>query len=150
MINPTALRLQTTHEGVDWAQLEGLFTLTDLGGRKGDKLRRAFLNSTNVCYAFDGARLVGVARAISDGEYHAVVYDVAVHPDYQKQGIGRTVMNGLLQQIRVWRVMLIASEDVQPFYGRLGFDLYPDALAKLDWTCLCDASADATADSSQV
>jgi len=80
------------HSRVDWQELEALFALTNLGGRKGDKLRRAFLNSQVVCYAFDGNRLVGVGRAITDGEYHAFVYDVAVHPGYQGRGLGTKVV----------------------------------------------------------
>lgn len=128
----TTLRLQADHTNVDWSELEALFALVQLGGRRGDKLRRAFLNSTAACYAFDGTRLVGVARAISDGEYHAVVYDVAVHPEYQGRGVGRLVMGHLLQRLPVWRVMLVASADVQPFYNQLGFMRYPDAMAKLD------------------
>jgi hypothetical protein len=31
-------------------------------------------------FAFDGRKLVGAARELSDFEYHATKYDVAVHP----------------------------------------------------------------------
>lgn len=136
------LCFQDHHEGMDWQALEALFELTDLNGRKGDKLRRAFLNSTTVCYAFDRDRLVGVARAISDGEYHAVIYDVAVHPDYQRCGLGQQIMTRLQEKLPVWRTMLIASSNVQGFYGQLGFAPYPDTLARLDWDQLYDASPD--------
>ncbi len=46
------------------------------------------------------------ARAITDGEYHAVVYDVAVHPEYQGRGIGKELMSRMLSSLRVWRLML--------------------------------------------
>ena len=140
MIDLSTLRLQDHHHGINWAELEALFALAELGGRSGDKLRRAFLNSTAVCYAFDQAMLVGVSRAISDGEYHAVIYDVAVHPEYQRLGVGRLVMSQLLSRLPVWRVMLIASSDVQPFYRQLGFAPYPDAMARLDWSQLVDST----------
>src|SRR5206468_3628669 len=107
------ITLQEDHVNVDWQELENLFTLTELGGRKGDKLRRAFLNSNAVCYAYDGDRLVGVARAITDGEYHALIYDVAVHPGYQRQGLGKRIMRNLLDRLPVWRVMLVADSEVQ-------------------------------------
>lgn len=140
MATPANLHFQDNHEGIDWAELEALFVLTDLGGRKGDKLRRAFLASTAVCYALDGNCLVGVARAISDGEYHAVIYDVAVHPDYQRHGLGREIMSRLQEKLPVWRTMLVASAEVQGFYGQLGFAAYPDTLAHLDWDRLYDGS----------
>ena len=136
--NPSAIEFRRDHSDVDWKELETLFSLVDFGGRKGEKLRRAFLNSQAVCYAYESQRLVSAARAISDGEYHAVIYDVAVHPDYQGKGVGGLVMLELLEQLPVWRVMLAASGDVQPFYKKLGFSSYPDVLARLNWDNLYD------------
>lgn len=132
------IRLQDDVEGVDWTAVEELFALTDLGGRKGDKLRRAFLASPVVCFAFDGERLVGCARAITDHEYHAVVYDVAVHPELQGTGVGKRLVQRALERLPVWRVMLIADDGVQGFYRRVGFEPYPGAMAKLDWDALYD------------
>jgi len=129
------------HSKVDWQELEALFTMTNLGGRKGDKLRRAFLNSQVVCYAFDVDRLVGVGRAITDGEYHAFVYDVAVHPGYQGRGLGTKVVRMLLNRLPVWRTMLVASADVQPFYARVGFAPYLDVMARLNADNLYDSPA---------
>jgi GNAT superfamily N-acetyltransferase len=140
MTDLTNIKLQEDHTGVNWRELEGLFTLTDLSGRKGDKLRRAFLNSQAVCYAFNGDRLVGCARAITDGEYHAFIYDVVVHPDYQRQGLGKRIMRNLLDRLPVWRVMLVADHDVQPFYQGFGFGPYPDVMAQLNWDRLFDAT----------
>lgn len=54
-----SLVFRFTNDGVDWGDLERLFKAADLGG-----------------------------RAITDGEYHATIYDVVVHPDYQGQGMG--------------------------------------------------------------
>lgn len=126
--------------GIDWHELERLFAEANLRGRKGDKLRRAFTNSQVVCYAYDAHRLVGVARAVTDGEYHAVVYDVAIHPDYQGRGLGTRVMRNVLERLPVWRVMLVASHDVQGFYVRLGFAAYADVMARLDADGLYDAA----------
>ena len=142
---PSVIELRQDHCGMNWQELEALFALTNLGGRKGDKLRRAFLNSPVVCYAYDGERLVGAARAITDGEYHAFVHDVAVHPAYQKRGLGGKLMQSLLDRLPVWRTMLVASADVQPFYARFGFAPYPDVMARLDRGRLYDAPAEAQA-----
>lgn len=139
-----AIDFHTDLEQVDWAALEALFVTAGLGGRSGDKLRRAFVQSSAVCLAYDGGRLVGASRALSDGEYHTLIYDVAVHPACQRQGIGRRLVESLLERLPAWRTMLVADEEVQPFYARLGFASYPDVMARLDWGRLYDESPPAT------
>jgi aralkylamine N-acetyltransferase len=126
------LRFQYDSLGVDWQDLVQLFKAASLGGRAGDKVRRAFENSAVVCFAKDGERLVGAARALSDGEYHATIYDVVVHPDYQRQGVGSRLMSELLARLPVWRVLLVADGEAKRFYQRLGFEPYGDVMARLD------------------
>src|SRR5262249_52791313 len=43
-----------------------------------------------------GGRLVAMARALSDGVYKAMVFDVIVLPELQGEGLGRKVMEMLL------------------------------------------------------
>jgi ribosomal protein S18 acetylase RimI-like enzyme len=45
--------------------------------------------------------LVGAARALIDGEYHATIYDVAIHTVYQRCGLGTQLMHMLLARLRV-------------------------------------------------
>ena len=122
---------QFSCENVTVPELEQLFRAVNLGGRVGDKIRRAFANSSVVCLAYDGARLIGASRAMTDGEYHGLIYDVAVLPEYQRHGVGRRMMQELLARMPVWRVMLVAGQDVQGFYRQFGFQPYPDVMARL-------------------
>ena len=138
MSYPQTVRFQHGTQGIDWEELVRLFKSADLAGREGDKIRRAFENSTVVCFAVDGSRLVGAARALSDHEYHATVYDVVVHPDYQQQGLGTRLMSDVLGMLPVWRVLLVADGDARRFYQRLGFEPYGDVMARLDRTKLYD------------
>jgi aralkylamine N-acetyltransferase len=131
-------------DDVSTRELEDLFAAARLGGRVGEKIRRAFVNSTFVCLVYEGARLIGASRAITDGEYHGLIYDVAVLPEYQGQGIGRLMMEELLARLPVWRVMLVAGEQVQGFYRTFGFEVYPDVMARLDRGRLYDDPADAS------
>lgn len=117
-------------KNVSAEELEQLFRAARLGGRAGDKIRRAFVNSSIVCLAYDSRTLVGASRAMTDGEYHGLIYDVAVLPEYQRQGIGRRMMQELLSRMPVWRVMLVADGDVQGFYRGLGFERYADVMAR--------------------
>ncbi len=122
-----------------WSELEALYAAAGLGNRTGAKLRRAFEKSGHVCLAYDEGRLVAGCRAISDGEYHAFIYDVAVHPDWQGRGLGKALMRRLLARLPVWRVMLVADIDVQGFYRTLGFEPYGDVMALMDRRRLDDA-----------
>ena len=135
-----AVRFQPDIVGVDWQELISLFKLAGLGGRDGDKVRRAFENSAAVCFAFDGPRLVGAARALSDREYHATIYDVAVYPDYQRRGIGTRLVNELIAMVPVWRVLLVADGDAKEFYRRLGFESFGNVMGRFDQAKLVDAS----------
>ena len=137
-MNQALIRFQHDSQGVDWQDLVLLFKLANLGGREGDKIKRAFENSTVVCFAMDGSRLVGAARALSDREYHATVYDVVIHPDYQRRGVGTKLMSELLTTLPVWRVLLVADGDARRFYQRLGFEPFGDVLARFDRTKLFD------------
>jgi len=50
--------------------------------------------------AFSGAALVGFANACWDGGSHAFVLDTAVDPNYQRQGVGRALVQALVEQAR--------------------------------------------------
>ena len=53
-----------------------------------ENFNKPFINSTLVFSAWDGDRLIGCVRAMSDTVFRSVIYDLAVLPEYQKHGIG--------------------------------------------------------------
>jgi ribosomal protein S18 acetylase RimI-like enzyme len=73
-------------------------------------------------------RLVGFARCTGDGVVEATVWDVAVHPLYQGAGLGKQLMDYVLEQLRrmgVDRVSLFADPHVVGFYEAQGWELEP-------------------------
>jgi hypothetical protein len=70
---------------VDLDQLAALFSSVGWERRTVDRDRLAQLahGSRDVISAWDGNRLVGCARAISDGAFNAYLSTVAVLPEYQ-------------------------------------------------------------------
>jgi GNAT superfamily N-acetyltransferase len=72
--------------------------------------------------AWDGERLVGFVRALSDGHLAAYVEDVMVHQDYRHGGVGDLIMSRLLGEIgQSANVSLFCERPVARFYERNGF-----------------------------
>jgi len=126
---------RTGIEVIDWESLLQLYVETDgiIGlARAGDlpRIERAFLNSYRVVTAWDGNRIVGAGRMISDGECYGWIHDMAVLPSLQKQGIGRGIGEALLDGNEHLLVGLTSSFDAVGFYQRLGFKKHKTAHAK--------------------
>ena len=72
--------------------------------------------------AWDGERLVGFARALTDGVHRAYIEDVVVDPEYRGQQIGERVVAALVEAIGdVHIVSLFCEPERVAFYGRNGF-----------------------------
>ena len=52
----------------------------------------AFLHSTFVFSAWVDGRLVGCVRVLSDLHFRSIIYDLAVLPEFQKEGIGKELV----------------------------------------------------------
>lgn len=70
-------------------------------------------------------------KFIHSGGVVGHIEDVAVHPDFQKHGVGRALVEHLLdvcRQFRCYKVILDCAEGVIPFYERLGFHRWERAM----------------------
>jgi ribosomal protein S18 acetylase RimI-like enzyme len=72
-------------------------------------------------FVYHADRLVGFGRAISDGVYQAAIYDCAVLPEFQRMGIGTTIMKNILLRISHCNAILYASPGKEGFYQTHGF-----------------------------
>lgn len=73
--------------------------------------------------AWDGERLIGLIRVVGDGVYIAYIQDILVHPDYQRQGIGKYLMQKMLKEIRYAKQIILTTENspaTKAFYQSLG------------------------------
>jgi GNAT superfamily N-acetyltransferase len=78
--------------------------------------------------AWDGDRLVGVARTLTDWSYVAYLADLAVDANYQRQGIGKQLVEET--KARLWpecMIVLLAAPLADDYYPRLGFEHNPRA-----------------------
>ncbi len=91
----------------------------------------ALANSLYTIIAVENNETVAMGRLIGDGQYYMIV-DVIVHPDFQKQKIGTSILNMLLKYVdnhtpRKGRssIQLIAEKGKESFYETLGFKRIP-------------------------
>ena len=111
---------------VDFEQLQRLFVKTAFWARSRtmEDLEIAVTNSNPVVTVWDGDRLMGFARATSDGIYRAAIWDVIVDPDYQGMGLGRKLVQTVLSHPLVSKVerVYLTTTHQQSFYERIGFE----------------------------
>jgi ribosomal protein S18 acetylase RimI-like enzyme len=126
------IRYSSAHSAIDLSQLATIFTSAGWGWRAADPAKLAALveGSRFVVSAYDGERMVGFARAISDGVTNAYVSTVAVLPAYRGRGIGAELVRQLLEGRDGIRFVLHAAPGVQDFYRRLGFEDASDMLRR--------------------
>lgn len=110
----------------DLNQLQALLEVGAFWAKKRsiEDLSVAIANSNPVVSVWDGERLIGFARATSDGIYRANIWDVVIHPDYRGAGMGRKLVETVLthpRMNRVERVYLMTTHQ-QRFYERIGFE----------------------------
>jgi GNAT superfamily N-acetyltransferase len=115
-------------EGVDLDQLEELIRLGGWPVRERTVLAQQVSGARYVVSAWDGARMIGFARGISDGVTNGYVSTVVVHPDVRGRGIGRALVARLIGEPGSIRWVLRARPELHPFYARLGFTSAPDIL----------------------
>lgn len=110
-----------TITGVDWARLKTDLQADDFdNGRTPDELRRSFENSAVVVFAWHGERVIGKARALSDGVCNAYVVDVWTHSDYRRRGIATRLMTLLADRLPGQHIYLF-TDDAEKFYRGLGY-----------------------------
>ena len=79
-----------------------------------------------VCLRKDG-ELIGMGRVIGDGGLNYEIVDVAVHPDFQRQGLGYRIMEELTNWLHANAppsayVCLIADHGAPALYAKFGFE----------------------------
>src|SRR4028118_1955967 len=111
---------------IDYYQLQELFRLGAFWAkdRKIEDWEVAIANSEPVISVWDGERLIGFARATSDGIYRGTIWDVVIHPDYRGTGLGRKLVQTVLSHPRLSRVerVYLMTTHQQKFYERIGFE----------------------------
>lgn len=98
-----------------------------------EKMARLLDGSYYYMSAWKEDRLVALIRSIGDGASILYIQDILVHPDFQRLGIGRELMNRLLADNSDIRQMVLITDDTsktKAFYEAVGFQTIEDADGK--------------------
>lgn len=109
------------------AELQRLFLSVGWeSGNYPEKLVRAMQNSSHVISAWDEDKLVGLVRALDDGETVAFLHYLLVDPAYQGLHIGDELMKQIMACFDGLLYVKIMPSDPKtiPFYQRYGFQQY--------------------------
>ena len=70
--------------------------------------------------AWDGARLVGSIRILTDGYFFATIPEILVDPEYQRRGIGQRLMELALERAPRGKLAFGAQPQSVAFFDRIG------------------------------
>ncbi|RND84979.1 GNAT family N-acetyltransferase [Lacticaseibacillus paracasei] len=111
---PTMPEVLALYKSVGWS----MYT------RDPARLERALTYSLMVLGACEGKQLVGLIRAVGDGETILFIQDLLVLPEYQRRGIGKQLIEALLARFPEVRQRVLLTDDdpkTRSFYKAAGF-----------------------------
>lgn len=92
-------------------------------------LENAYRNSLKIYGAYDDEKLIGIIRAVGDGYSIVYIQDILVLPEYQRQGIGKALLEKVLETYKhVYQKTLMTdnTEKTIQFYKSAGFMMDTD------------------------
>jgi len=114
-----------------------MYIASTLGERRpvDDRARmEQMLRTANlVITAWDGSRLIGIARSLSDFAFCTYLSDLAVDCAYQKQGIGRALIAQTQAAAPQATLILLAAPKAVNYYPHIGMTRHESA-----WTLRSD------------
>lgn len=88
-----------------------------------EKFNLPFINSTLVISAWMDDELVGVVRVLSDKIIRSVIYDLAITPKFQGQGIGKELVKRCIKHFPNTEWLVGTSKSIYGYYEKLGFKI---------------------------
>lgn len=125
-----ALEWKYSSQDVSWPALVELYRIAPLGEKDPIILEKAFAASLYKCFVYHEDMLVGAGRVLADGVDCACLCDLAVHPDYQGQGLGGLIVEQLVRLAGDHqKIILYAAPGKETFYQNYGFAPMNTAMA---------------------
>lgn len=114
----TTERIPSSEQIVELYDLAGLPRPT----HDRERIAKMYQHSNLVITAWDGDVLAGVARTITDWVWSSYLADLAIHPGYQKAGIGRKLIGLTKEKVgKQSMVLLLSVPTAMGYYPKVGF-----------------------------
>ena len=115
---------------VSTAQFKELLIHSTLGERRpvddNECLEGMLSNSNLMVTAWEGEKLVGIARSLTDFHFACYLSDLAVDLNYQRHGIGKKLQSLTQEQLGPkCKLILIAAPAANQYYDHIGFTNNP-------------------------
>lgn len=123
MQDSDSIEIRDTLDGLTPGRIATLYRRAPLLRQTDDaeRLRESFERSQLVLSAWEGDRLVGLARVLTDGYQVSYLCDLAVEPDLQGSGLGKRLIDAVLKSCKGTELVLRDSNLSSGFYAHLGF-----------------------------
>ncbi|KAH7841420.1 hypothetical protein Vadar_029675 [Vaccinium darrowii] len=125
--------LRRTPDGLNLTHLNSVFVSVGFPKRDPDKIRTALDHTDSLVWVEyeKTKRPVAFARATGDGVFNAIIWDVVVDPSFQGIGLGKAVMERVVNELLgkgITNIALYSEPRVLGFYRPLGFVADPDGI----------------------
>ncbi len=122
-------KIQKTTENINWSKVAELLSYFGLSDLDAETQQKVFERSYAVVFLFDDEELIGFGRAISDGICQAAIYNIALDERYQGKGLGRKIIDELIEQVKQCNIVLYTHPKTIEFYEKLGFSKMKTGMA---------------------
>jgi len=124
------LHWESNTDNIDFEALSHLYKIAPLGDKSAKDLEVVFSNSMFKYFVYNKDKLIGVGRALADGIDCSYICDVAIDPKYQSMGIGKAIMEKLIEDSKEHqKIILYSVPKKEKFYEKLGFSKMKTAMA---------------------
>ena len=91
--------------------------------RKINDLKKCLANSDVIVSIWSGKEIVGFGRALSDGVYRGVLWDIVIDSDFQGKGFGKLIVHNLLnsKKIKKTKKIYLMTTNKKLFYSQIDF-----------------------------
>ena len=92
-------------------------------GRTINDLKICLANSNVVISLWVGNEIVGFGRALTDGIYRGVLWDIVIDQNHQGKGFGKLIVKKLLssEKVKNTKKLYLMTTNKQLFYSQLDF-----------------------------
>lgn len=92
-------------------------------------LRKGYQKSLLTLAAYKKGKLLGIIRAVGDGQTVVFIQDILVYPEYQRNGIGTALIKAVLERYKDVRQIELATDnrpETVAFYKAMGFSEFSE------------------------